>query len=389
MPDYFSGLTVTAGTLALAEAARKALVNRRLGHGERARDYLVIALVCMGCASFASAPAAARWADRVFEARNVSFYVASAATVLSILGLAGFLRASGVTGVRVRTVVAGGLACLVTMTLLYLLEGTSEPGFATTADDRPAARLYNTVFHGAVAAGLCAFIERTAAEIRRADRALRLALGLAVAGMAVGVVPVLWKLGLVLVGGVTEPRYMSVTLHLSAASVITFSAGSAAAAAVRSTLDLCHRRRRERREQALCELWTLLGKAGLHGPLAHVAAATRVRGFALGIREAQRTLRPYVPSGLTEHAREEADERGYDAAFVEAVELRAAMAAFAAGYQFEQPERDAAPSAGRATLQVDEDAEFDRLAALAWFFQNDPAVAELARAALDGSSSPE
>ncbi|WP_158892578.1 MAB_1171c family putative transporter [Amycolatopsis anabasis] len=384
MADPASVVIYLAAAVAVAESVRKAVTNRGL-RAELARSYVAAGLGAFGLALAAGAPATMRLSDGLFGVLNIAFLLNGLLAMLAMLCVAGFLRSMSAVKLRLRGAAAVLAVAAAAMVTLYLVDGTTRPEFGSSADHHLTSHAYNLIYLTYMTVWLYLFVRKVRAIARRAERVIRWGLWIAVAGMLVGLAGLAWKLVLTvedLIAPDAGLRPSAVSLTLAAIGTVLFAAGSAFAALARHLLERRDQMLSRRTHHAIEYLWHAVQPA--RPPELrdrHEGTPPDLDHQAIRIRDAQLTLRPYIPTGIRELALQDARLRGMKprdrAMFVEAVELGSALDAFDEGYRYASGDGDVDARPDSSGLAAPAEDDIAWLAQLSRLLQKDLHVERL------------
>ncbi|WP_410659451.1 hypothetical protein [Amycolatopsis sp. lyj-112] len=374
MPDAISLLWYAASVLGLAEATRKIVVNRRLGH-ERSRDYLALGLAFIALSMGAGAPFTMEWADRLTGIRNVAFVVHSILAMAAMVCVAGFLRALERLRVRVRVATAVFLLCAAALVVLYLAAGTMDPDFGASRNPAPASLAYTLIYLAYMSTWLILCICGLWSIGRAEERVVRIGVLLAATGIVISLTGLLWKAVVATSTLMAAEQRLGGTgfgVIADAIGLVLFAGGSVFAAAVRHVQDRREHARAVRRDEAVDMLWRLLAPVLADRFPTAGSPQPGLREKIVAIFDARMLLRALARPGLEVDVADLARRFGHGehhvALLADALEMRAALDDFRedrqGGGRSAEPADDVGDVDARpqpSTLFVDEDQEIDRL----------------------------
>lgn len=386
MSDLHSAAAYLAALVALGECVRKLVADRR-SPSALSRDYLALGLMFASVSLAAGAPATMRWSDLHTGLLHFAYLIHCLMAMAAMVCMAGFLRTVAMTTIRMRTTFALFVGCAGALGALYGLFGVADPRFSVTGH-QPASLAFMLIYLAFMITWIVAFIRGAWRISRGTDVVVRFGIFLAVLGMSVGLVGLLWK-ALTLLDTLAVPealaRNTDFTLIAEALGTVLFAAGSGFAAAVRRISE----RRARSRTEAIRHLWERLRPAWSHSGLHDGADELDFRRQVVQVFDAWLLLRSYVDPGLQHVIAAVIAQRRLStrraARVTAAAELRIALAAFENGFDATSHGRSVDPAPQHTELMADEKRELDWIAEVAQAWTDDAVVeiAERVRARTD------
>jgi hypothetical protein len=257
MPDVVSFLWYGAAAAGVVEAARKALVNRGSGYA-LSRHFLTAGIACMALSLAAGDPMTLDWVDHVTGLHNAAIVVHNVLAMLAMVFTAGFLHTLGQLRLPMPAVVTIFVVCATAMVILYAVAGAHTSFFGSTRNPTWPSQLYSAIYLSYMVGWLALLLLGLTIVAHGEVAGVRGGVALAQLGVAVSLVGLSWRLGVVL-RLLLEPHHPPRGTHFAvftdAAGLVLFIAGSLFAAATRRLFDWLDRRRTTRREAALEHLW--------------------------------------------------------------------------------------------------------------------------------------
>ncbi|WIV60625.1 hypothetical protein [Amycolatopsis nalaikhensis] len=257
MPDAVALLWYGAAAAGVTESARKALVNRGFGY-TLSRHFLTAGIACMALSLAAGDPMTLDWADQLTGLHNVAIVVHNALAMLAMVFTAGFLHTLGQLRLPMPAVTAIFLTCAAAMVTLYVLAGAHTSFFGAPQNPTWPSQLYSTIYLtymvGWLAALLLGLTVVAVGEVAGVNGGVTLAQ----LGVAVSLVGLSWRLGVVLrllFDPHHPPRGTHFAVFTDGVGLVLFIAGSVFAAATRRMFDRRDQRRTQRQEAAIEQLW--------------------------------------------------------------------------------------------------------------------------------------
>ncbi|OXM43439.1 hypothetical protein CFP75_38350 [Amycolatopsis alba DSM 44262] len=377
MFDLHSAVAYFAALVALGECVRKLISDRHVPSA-LSRDYLAGGLLFSGVSLVAGAPATMRWGDQCTGLPHFTYLIHCLVTMAAMVCMAGFLRAVTMTTVRMRTTGALFAGCAGALAALYVSSGPADPLFGISAR-QPASLAFTLIYLVFMITWIVAFIRGAWRISRGTDMVVRFGIFLAVLGMGVGLIGLVWKaitLLDTLVRSEQVIRNPGFTLLAEACGAVLFAAGSGFASAVRR---IDESRARRRTESIKC-LWERLRPVWSQSGLYNGLDESDFRRQIVQVFDAWLLLRSYVHPALQHMIAIVIAERRLGARrgarVTAAAELRGALAAFENGLDAAAPAQSVDPAPQPTMLMADERRELDWIAEVAQAWTDD-AVTEI------------
>jgi hypothetical protein len=260
MPDAVSLLWFGAAATGVLEAARKTVVNRGSGYA-LSRHFLTAGIACMALSLAAGDPITLDWADQVTGLHNAAVVVQNVLAMLAMVFTAGFLHTLGQLRLPMPAVVTIFVVCAAAMVTLYVLAGAHTSFFASPRNPTWPSQLYSAIYLSYMVGWLAALLLGLTVVAMGEVAGVRGGVALAQLGVAVSLVGLSWRLGVVL-RLLVDPHHPPHGTHFGVftdgAGLVLFVAGSLFAAATRRLFDWLDRRRTQRRDAAIERLWKRL-----------------------------------------------------------------------------------------------------------------------------------
>ncbi|MBE8523120.1 hypothetical protein ILP97_37470 [Amycolatopsis sp. H6(2020)] len=260
MPDAVSLLWLGAAAAGVVEAVRKAVVNRGSGYA-LSRHFLTAGIACMALSLAAGAPVTLDWIDQLTGLHNAAVVAQNVLAMLAMVFTAGFLHTLGQLRLPMPAVITIFVVCAAAMITLYTLAGAHTSFFASPRNPTWPSQLYSAIYLGYLVGWLALLLLGLTVVAHGEVAGLRGGVALAQLGVAVSLVGLSWRLGVVLrllVDPHHPPRGAHFGVFTDCAGLMLFVAGSLFAAATRRLFDWLDRRRTQRRDAAIERLWKRL-----------------------------------------------------------------------------------------------------------------------------------
>ncbi|WIV52839.1 hypothetical protein [Amycolatopsis nalaikhensis] len=257
MPDAVALLWYGAAATGAAESVRKALVNRGVGYTV-SRHFLTAGIACMALSLAAGDPLTLDWADHLTGLHNVAIVVHNLLAMLAMVFTAGFLHTLGQLRLPMPAVVTVFLTCAAAMVTLYAQAGAHTSWFGSPRNPALPSQLYSAIYLGYMVGWLALLLLGLTVVAVGEVAGVRGGVALAQLGVAVSLVGLSWRLGVVirlLADSEHLPRGTHFAVFTDAVGLALFVLGSLFAAATRTLFDMRDRRRRQRQEAAIERLW--------------------------------------------------------------------------------------------------------------------------------------
>jgi hypothetical protein len=257
MADAVSLLWYGAAAAGVTESARKALVNRGFGY-TLSRHFLTAGIACMALSLAAGDPMTLDWADQLTGLHNVAIVVHNALAMLAMVFTAGFLHTLGQLRLPMPGVVTIFVACAAAMVTLYVLAGAHTSFFGAPQNPTLPSQLYSAIYLTYMVGWLAALLLGLTVVAMGEVAGVRGGVTLAQLGVAVSLVGLSWRLGVVLrllADPHHPPRGTHFAVFTDGVGLVLFIAGSVFAAATRTMFDRRDQRRMQRQEAAIERLW--------------------------------------------------------------------------------------------------------------------------------------
>ncbi|SEF36876.1 hypothetical protein SAMN05421837_111297 [Amycolatopsis pretoriensis] len=257
MADAVSLLWYGAAAAGVTESARKALVNRGFGY-TLSRHFLTAGIACMAMSLAAGDPMTLDWADQLTGLHNVAIVVHNLLAMLAMVFTAAFLHTLGQLRLPMPGVVTIFVACAAAMVTLYVLAGAHTSFFGSPQNPTLPSQLYSAIYLTYMVGWLAALLLGLTVVAMGEVAGVRGGVILAQLGVAVSLVGLSWRLGVVLhllFDPHHPPRGTHFAVFTDGVGLVLFIAGSVFAAATRRIFDRRDQRRTQRQEAAIERLW--------------------------------------------------------------------------------------------------------------------------------------
>ncbi|MEV6644296.1 hypothetical protein [Amycolatopsis sp. NPDC051371] len=257
MPDAVSLLWYSASAAGVAESARKALVNRGVGY-VLSRHFMTAGIACMALSLAAGDPMTLDWADRLTGLHNVAIVAHNLLAMLAMVFTAGFLHTLGQLRLPMPAVIAIFVTCAAAMVALYAQAGAYTSWFGSPRNPTLPSQLYSAIYLAYMVGWLALLLLGLTVIAVGEVAGVRGGVALAQLGVAVSLVGLTWRFGVVLrllVDAHHPPRGSHFAVFTDATGLVLFVAGSLFAAATRTLFDWLDRRKTRRQEAAIERLW--------------------------------------------------------------------------------------------------------------------------------------
>lgn len=343
---YLCAVFTVAGAVAKVRSARGTRMST-------SRKYLVISMVTFALVLAATAPATLAIAQRIEPVDNIVRLLSNALAMFSAFCLIGVLNYATVPRTaRRRSMLAAGalVVCVATMTVLFASVDTDyTPEFIATYGQNPRIVAYLAIYLAYMTWGLVSFLllMRRYAGARELHPLMRTGFRIVLLSDIVGLIWAAWKAVGVLLLAATDhalPQQAAIGETLALLAIGTGAAGATFTGwwpAVRNVpirwqVWQATRRLTPLWRQVITEVPQVLLDDVDEGRLTRTEHMEyRLYRRTLEVRDAQLTLRPFIPPDIPDWALAAAAERGLDPVatdvLLEAAELGAALDAHHAG----------------------------------------------------------
>jgi hypothetical protein len=257
MPDAVSLLWYGAAAAGVTESARKALVNRGFGY-TLSRHFLTAGIACMALSLAAGDPMTLDWADQLTGLHNVAIVVHHVLAMVAMVFTAAFLHTLGQLRLPMPAVATIFGVCAAAMVTLYVLAGAHTSFFGSHRNPTWPSQLYTAIYLTYMVGWLAALLLGLTVVAMGEVAGVRGGVTLAQLGVAVSLVGLSWRLGVVLrllLDPHHPPRGTHFAVFTDGVGLVLFVAGSVFAAVTRRAFDRRDRGRTQRQEAAIERLW--------------------------------------------------------------------------------------------------------------------------------------